>query len=304
MMTKVLVLLGLILGEGTGSPTTRAAAPPEGAGVASPSPSSADSSSASARTAAQAALAEGNRRLKDGDVAGAIGDYRRAQAVYPPAADKIEFNIAKAEEARGDEPAAAAAFDRFLAQALEIPPDYREEARNELRRLSAALGALRLAEKRPGYDVLVDGREHGKTPLDGNVWVRPGHHVITLEQDNRVLFRDDVTVASGATVQITVTIRQPDNSGDRTRTPGPAIALANPAPAAAVRPPALVTVPGPASDVHEDVNARASDHDRAPFWKRWWFWAAAGAVVAVGGTLLVIETRDTCPSGYMCKTVR
>jgi tetratricopeptide (TPR) repeat protein len=305
MITNVLVLLGLVLGEGAGPPAARAAAAPPVAGPASPSSSSGDSSSSSARTAAKAALAEGNRRLKDGDVAGAIADYRRAQAVYPPAADKLEFNIAKAEEARGDEPAAAAAFDRFLSQSLEIPPEYREEARNELRRLSGALGALRLAEKRPGYEVLVDGRQQGKTPLDRDVWVRPGHHVITLEQDDRVLFRDDVTVASGATLQITVTLRQPDDAADAARTPRPAIALANPAPAAAAQPAALVALPTPAApDVHEDVNAKTSDDRSAPLWKRWWFWAAAGAVLAAGGTLLVLETRDGCPSGYTCKPVQ
>jgi hypothetical protein len=280
-MTNVLVLLGLVLGEATAPPTGRATAAPQAAAPAS-LPGD-DSSSSSTRTAAQAALAEGNRRLKDGDVAGAI-----------------EFNIAKAEEARGDEPAAAAAFDRFLSKALQIPPEYRDEARNELRRLSAALGALRLAEKRPGYDVLVDGHEQGKTPLDRDVWVRPGHHVITVEHDNRVLFRDDVSVESGATIQVTVTIRQPDTAAHPTPAQPPTIALAEPGGAPAAQPPALVTLPTPASNAHEDVNQQASDHRSAPLWTRWWFWAAAGAVVAGGAALLVLETRDSCPSGYMC----
>src|SRR5262249_4924632 len=160
--------------------------------TAAPAVSGDGAATAAARAAAQAALADGNRHLKERDFAGAIADYRRAQAAYPPAASKIEFNIAKAQQARGNEPAAAAAFDRLPSQSLEIPPEYREEARNELHRLSAALGALRLSEKRPGYEVLVDGREQGKTPLERDVWVRPGRHVITLEQDNHVLFRDDV----------------------------------------------------------------------------------------------------------------
>jgi tetratricopeptide (TPR) repeat protein len=301
MTANIFVLLGLVLGDATAAPTGRAAAAPQAAAPASLSGD--DSSSTSARAAAQAALADGNRRLKDGDVAGAIADYRRAQAVYPPAADKIEFNIAKAEEARGDEPAAAAAFDRFLSKALQIPPEYRDEARNELRRLSAALGALRLAEKRPGYDVLVDGHERGKTPLDRDVWVRPGHHVITVEQDNRVLFRDDVIVESGATVQVTVTIRQSDTAAKPTPTRTPTLALAEPGRAPALPPPALVTLPTSASTAHDDVNQQASDHGSAPFWTRWWFWAAAGAVVAGGAALLVLETRDSCPSGYVCRMV-
>ena len=283
MVANVLAVVGLFLAEG-------------GSSVAGPG------SPSLARTAAQATLAEGNRRLKDGDVAGAIADYRRAQGLYPPAAGKIEFNIAKAEETRGDEPAAAAAFDRFLSQALEIPPAYREEARDELRRLSAALGALRLAEKRPGYEVLVDGREHGKTPLDRDVWVRPGRHVITLEQDNRVLFRDEVTVESGATVQITVTIRHPDAAETPSRTPVPAIALSNPSSSATAPPPLprLAALPTPDGPGPERMAATTSDDGRAPVWKRWWFWTAAGAVVAGSATLLILSSRDSCPSSYSC----
>jgi PEGA domain-containing protein len=305
MVANILILLGLFVAE-TGAPR-----PGPGAAAAKPvtapatpaalepapalTPVDEDAASA-ARTAAQRALADGNRRLKEGDVAGALADYRRAQTIYPPAADKIEFNIAKAEETRGDEPAAAAAFERFLSQALEIPPEYREEARNELRRLSAALGALRLAEKHPGYDVLVDGRDHGKTPLPGDVWVRPGHHVITLEQDHHVLFRDDVEVDGGGTVQVTVTIRQtasPVASPSLT-----ASALAAPAPSVTKPAGTLVASTPPAPG-----EPSGADQVGPPIWKRWWFWTAAGALVVSGAAIVLLSTRDSCPSGVSCRTV-
>lgn len=291
MFATILILFGLVLAES--GPAPRGAALP--ATTAPPvTPAGEDPSAAAARTAAQAALANGNRRLKEGDVAGAIEDYRRAQTVYPPAAGKLEFNIAKAEETRGDEPAAAAAFERFLSQALEIPPEYREEARNELRRLSAALGALRLAEKRPGYDVLVDGQDHGKTPLPGDVWVRPGHHVITLEQDHQALFRDDVEVQSGGTVEVTVTIRHTD--GAKNAVAPPLMASAPAAPAPPVRPVVILEPPAPGVP-------SATDEASAPIWKRWWFWTAAGALVASGAVILILSTRDNCPSGASCRTV-
>jgi len=288
MVASFIVILGLAASAaGDARPTPAAATP------------TADDSSkaASARRAAQAALAAGNARMKDRDFAAAIAEYRRAQTIYPPAAPKLEFNIAKAEEARGDEPAAAAAFDRFLSQSLEIPPDYREEARNELRRLSAALGALRLSEKRPGYEVLVDGREHGKTPLERDLWVRPGRHVITLEQDDRVLFRDEVEVTSGVTLQITVTIRHTDAPASTTPPPpaAPKPVLAMAAPAAPPPQPPLVA--------HHAPDSHSVDQTSAPVWKRWWFWAAAGAVIAAGTTILILSTRDNCPENFMCKSV-
>jgi len=240
-----------------------------------------------ARSAAQAALALGNKRLKDGDVAGAIEEYRRAQTIYPPSAAKLEFNIAKAEETRGDEPAAAAAYERFLSQALEIPPEYREEARNELHRLAAALGSLRLDGQRPGYAVVVDGQVQGRTPLPGDVWVRPGHHVLTLEEDNHVMFRDDVDVNSGATVEITVTIHHPRPDG----APTVVTTAVPPAPAPAPLLPANGERPA----------ARAQDEDRSIF-TRWWFWAAAAAVVAGGTTAILLGTRSDCPVAT-CKSV-
>ncbi len=288
MTAQILVLLGLVAAETDG---LRATEP--GPAVAAPSPGRGEESS-DAHAAAQAALARGNKLLKDGDITGAIDEYRRAQTIYPPAAAKLEFNIAKAEETRGDEPAAAAAFERFLSQSLEIPPEYREEARNELHRLSTALGTLKLTEKRPGYDVVVDGQVQGKTPLEGGVWVRPGHHVLTLEEDEHVMFRDDVDVSGGATVQITVTIRH-----------GEADLAAAHAPPALTPPGARADALLPSTDqmVRTQASGRDGNDDRVPVWTRWWFWAATGAVVATGATLLILGTRGSdCPASS-CKTV-
>jgi len=259
------------------------------ADTAATAPGQAGEGPADAKSAAQAALALGNKRLKDGDVAGAIEEYRRAQTIYPPSAAKLEFNIAKAEETRGDEPAAAAAYERFLSQSLEIPPEYREEARNELHRLAAALGALRLDEKRPGYEVVVDGQVLGKTPLPGDMWVRPGHHVLTLQEDNHVMFRDDVDVNSGATVEITVTIHHPRaDARPPTVVPPPPVA---PAP--------LLPASGDLSQSHPREGAR--EEDRSIF-SHWWFWAAAGVVVAAGTTAILLGTRSDCPVAT-CKSV-
>jgi len=274
MIAHVLVFFSLALaGAAPPAATAPAEATPEGP--------------ADAKTEAQAALALGNKRLKDGDVAGAIEEYRRAQIIYPPSAAKLEFNIAKAEETRGDEPAAAAAFERFLSQALEIPPEYREEARNELHRLAAALGSLRLDEKRPGYAVVVDGQVQGKTPLPGDVWVRPGHHVLTLEEDSHIMFRDDVDVSSGATVEITVRIRHPGSEGTTK-----VVTTALPPP----------ETPAPLLPANGDPSrARAREDDRSIF-TRWWFWAAAAAVVAGGTTAVLLSTRSDCPVST-CKSV-
>jgi hypothetical protein len=242
-----------------------------------------DAGEATARAAAREALADGNRRLKAGDVAAAIEAYRRAQTLYPPAAAKIEFNIAKAEEARGDTPAAAAAFERFLAQTPDLPTDFRKEASDQLARLSSGLGAVRVEQPRPGLSVVIDGQARAQTPVDRGLWVRPGRHVVTLEQGDRVLFRDSVEVAAGATARVTAPL--PASEPDSVTPPPAVLPLTAPAPP----PPSLVTAPA------EPPPAAVPEPEDRPLWKRWWFWTGIAAVVAAGTTtVLILRSRDDC----------
>lgn len=281
-----LIACGLVLAQ-VAPPSTPPAsvASPARAGEAAGAPPL-----ASARSTAQAVLAQGNQRLKDGDAAGAISEYRRAQKIYPPAAAKIEFNIAKAEQERGDQPAAAAAFERFLSQSLEISPEFRDEARNELQRLAAALGALKVAEKRPGLLVAIDGQVQGTTPLPGSLWVRPGHRVVTVNDGDKVAFRQTIEVASGATIDIDVTVRvsEPDRNAAG-KTP-PATSLAS-----------LQLTPHQTSDGSQTplVQDGPADPPSSPIWKKWWFWGA-GAAVIIAGTAAVLILANGCPDNTEC----
>ncbi len=229
--------------------------------------------------------------MKDGDAGGAIAEYRRAQSIYPPAAAKIEFNIAKAEQARGEQPAAAAAFERFLSQSLEIPPDFLEEARNELHLLASALGALKVSEKQPGLLVAIDGQVQGKTPLPGRLWVRPGHRAVTVNDGDKVAFRQTIEVASGATIDVDISVRLSQPGGSAT-TPTPrATSLAS-----------LQLAHHQGSDGIEAprIQDGPADPPRAPIWKKWWFWTAGAALIA--GTAAVLILTDRCPANTDCMT--
>jgi hypothetical protein len=250
-----------------------------------------------AHAAAQAALSAGNRRFKAGDFAGALAEYQSAKSLYPEGAAKVEFNIAKAEEALGHDDAAAEAFERFL----ELPPtnlvtalaDYREEASAALQRLSAGLGSVRLVCSREGLGVLVDEQARGKTPLPSLVRVRPGPHRVVLQDRNgERVFKEEIAVAAGDTVQVIVEL-------EPTRKPEP-LPL----------PPAPPPVDGPNPEPGIRLGPIAADGAEArPVWKRWWFWTAAGAVLAAGVTTLALtlgsSTEASCPAGVTCmyKTV-
>ena len=278
-----LIVLAVLLHDGDLQARPPRSAPNPALAVVAP-----EGTDGGARGAAREAVGEGNRLLKSGDVPGAVEAYRRAQKLYPPAAAKI----AKAEEARGDELAAAVAFERFLAQSLEIPADFREEARNELHRLSAALGTLQLAEKRPGLQVAVDGQVRAKTPVEGGLWVRPGRHVVTVEEGERVIFRDDVEVAGGGSVRVTITVATSDAGGGRGVGP-PSLTLPPPS---GLPPPSVQSDPSATAP----MAAASSESDR-PLWKRWWFWTAIGAAAVAGtATVFILKSRSDCPSGAIC----
>ena len=278
--SPLLILLGLLLHQGSAPAET--ARPP-----ASTTPAAPHAADGTARVAAREALADGNRRLKAGDLAGAIEAYHRAQSLYPPAAAKIEFNIAKAEEARGDTPGAAAAFERCLAQELELPDELRKEARDGLARLAAGLGTLRVDQERAGLSILVDGQARAQTPLEHGLWVRPGRHVVTLEKEDRVMFRDTVEIAAGTVARVGAALPPEDEGAKPT---SPPLALVPPA----TGPPALISPPAEPTTPRTDEPPSASA-DR-PIWKRWWFWTGIAAVAAAGtATVLILKARaDDC----------
>jgi len=281
-----LILFGLLLLSGTAqADTTKSTAGP-------PTAAAPEAGDGGARAAAREALADGNRRLKAGDVAAAIEAYQRAQTLYPPAAPKIEFNIAKAEEARGDTPAAAAAFERFLAQGQDLAEDFRKEARNELVRLAAGLGTLQVDQQRPGLSIVVDGQARGQTPLDHGLWVRPGRHVVTLEQGDRVMFRDSIEIAAGASARVSPVLSR-EGEGNNPVSPPPALEPLPPAP-----PPLLSQPPDPVGPKPDEPAAESGDR---PIWKRWWFWTGVAAVAAAGtATVLILRARDDCPDTAVC----
>ena len=132
--------------------------------------------------------------------------------------------------------------------------------------------------------VVVDGQARGQTPVERGLWVRPGRHVITLEQGDRVLFRDSVEVAAGASARVNATLTAPD--AETAKPPPPALALVAPTP---TNPP-LVTAPS-----EPQAPASTAEPSDRPVWKRWWFWTGIAAVAVAGAaTVLILHARNDC----------
>jgi hypothetical protein len=246
-----------------------------------------------ARADARAALAEGNRLFKGGDLAGALIAYRRAQAIYPAAAGKVDFNIGKVEEALRHEDAAAEAFERFLAQSpASTSPEFREEASAALARLSPALGRVNLLAAPEGLSIMVDGEARGRTPLAAPLWLRAGRHALSLQDGERVTFKDEIEVRAGDTAQVALAAAPPPIVIDTTAAAAPVITTAD-----RVAPGSMVGL-----DLRPVAPADAAPS--RPVWKRWWFWSGVGAAVAAGVVTSVLLsgrwTGDPCPPNVSC----
>lgn len=148
------------------------------------------------------------------------GRYREAihafqvAASLTPSAD-ISYNIARAYEEVGRRDGSPADFDeaiayyrRYLSDRVD-PPD-RAEVEGHIAELEehaasarAALvtrpttGTLVVRSVHDGARVLVDDREVGTTPLEDDIELEPGRHLLAAELEGYVPFEAEVTIEPG-----------------------------------------------------------------------------------------------------------
>ncbi|HMF44850.1 MAG TPA: PEGA domain-containing protein [Polyangia bacterium] len=232
------------------APATRAVAAP-----AQPSQAAGD------KARAQVLLSEGTAAYGRGDYAAALDKFTAAYRIFP--SPKLWFNIGQANRDLGRPVDAVAAFDRFLREAGDAPPETLSEARRSAAELKTKLGQIQVACPTDGADVTVDGKPVGSTPLGEMVWTTPGRHQVAVQHAGFSPTIEDVAVAAGKTVAIQVDLRPIDLR--------PANARADAA---------LVGGGAPGAP------------RKRPLYRRPWFWVAAGAVVAAGAATAVVISRN------------
>lgn len=227
------------------------------------------------REEAEILLRAGNALHDRGNYRGALGNYHEARRIFP--SYKIDFNIGVTLMAMGRAIQAAQQFERFLLTARRVAePAMKREAQRRLDRLRSRLGSVVVVCPVPGAVVAVEGAEVGRTPLEGRLYLQPGAYSITITAEGRRPFRQQLTPGAGSLLTVFVPWRR-----------GAAPPLPVPAYNARTRRDAApaVTAPAPAP-------APAPERRAGPFYTRWWFWTAVGAVVAGGVTAAVVVTRE------------
>lgn len=148
-------------------------------------------------------LEAGNARLEQGDIAGAIAEYRAGHALFPRA--NFLFNIGGAELRRGGLVEAAEAFAAVLARP-ETTPEVAAQAREELVKVEEQLTRLELKVDPLGHGagaaLTVDGQARGKLPLHQPLRLLPGVHDVRASKPGYRPFQRQVTGQPGATISL------------------------------------------------------------------------------------------------------
>jgi hypothetical protein len=154
---------------------------------------------------AQVLLKEGARLYERGDLAAALEKFNQAYAEY--ASPKLLFNIGQASRDLHLFAEAMGAFERFLAEATDVPPDMEEEARRSVAELRVNLGRLHIECATTGAEISVDGKIVGRAPLRDLIWETPGKHQITAKHPDTTPAVEDVEVVVGSVQNVVIQLQ-------------------------------------------------------------------------------------------------
>lgn len=216
-----------------------------------------------AKTRAQALLTEGAVLYENGDAAGALEKFNAAYRAFP--SPKLWLNIGQAHRDLGHPVRALEAFERFIAEVDDPPPEALAETQHLVAELQAQLGRVIVECPTAGAELLLDGRAVGVLPLGRPIWTTAGKHRLTVRKRGYVAAVDDIEVTAGRTQKRTMRLLMIDMTKDVPTSPG----LAQTGRAAAPSAP----------QIQPDV-----------FYRRWQFWTVMGGVLMVGAVIAIVSS--------------
>jgi PEGA domain-containing protein/tetratricopeptide repeat protein len=235
-----------------------AAAKPPGAAAATTTPKPPGAANAAAPNPTQSApSAPAGQSNADTEKARALwyrgveafraGDYEAARVAFEqcyklmPKTDVLR-NLSISELESGHYVSGA----RHLSQLLKSPEALNDKARKEaekrLAQAEAQVGRLAIVVDVTGADVVVDGVNVGKSPLDGSVYVEPGQHVLLVSKQGYPTEQRQLFALAGVAIPVEVSL----DALRRKQEQAALATSAQPAPVAPVQPPP--DLPEPESD--------------------------------------------------------
>jgi hypothetical protein len=215
---------------GAAPPDTEAPAKPDTA--AAPKPD---------LNAAKTLYANGEKKFKAQDYAGAVGDFRAANDIK--STPQAERYIGLCEDKLGHFQEATSWYDKFLVHVPDKMGAQGDELRRRETEIRAMAGKVHIESNPAGATVTIDGAEQPThAPLD--VDLNPGPHAIHFAEDGRLPTDKQLDVTFASTQTLTVDLEAPPPPPEPPPPPPPPVAEAPPP---APPPPAPPPPPPPRS---------------------------------------------------------
>lgn len=200
--------------------------------------------------------------VHDGDLKGALIEFKRAYAVSPNY--RVLYNLGQVANALGRYTEAQDYFQRYLNDGQdEIATERKRDVEAHLSKLAGRIATLVLSTNVPGAEIFVDDVSVGTSPLQGPVKVSSGTRTIAAITHGRPRVSQVVDVVGGDTVALQLSFPQ-----------------------AAELPPAPTPPPAPLASVQpQSPEARGGN-------PALWLGITSGALLVGAGVMGYLTVRD------------
>lgn len=139
------------------------------------------------------------------------GKYEEARVAFAecyqlmPKSDVLR-NLSISELHSGHYVDAARHLTQLLASPGELPEKVREEANNRLAQAQAQIGQLAITVDVPGAEIRIDDQVIGTSPLEGNWYIEPGQHQISVSKQGYPVEERQVFALAGVSIPVSVSL--------------------------------------------------------------------------------------------------
>jgi hypothetical protein len=141
------------------------------------------------------------------------GNYDEARLAFAecyalmPKSDVLR-NLSISEIQSGHYVSAARHLTLLLAAPGELSGKVREEAAQRLAQAEAEIGQLSISVDVPGAEIAVDGAVVGRSPLEGNWYIEPGQHEVTVSKPGYPSETRQVFALAGVAIPVNVSLEE------------------------------------------------------------------------------------------------
>ena len=149
----------------------------------------------------------GIESYRDGDLATALIEFKRAYAAAP--SFRLLYNLGQVATELRDYPAAERYFTQYLEESRGKPDDARKQSvEGELAKVRMRIATLKIHSDMDGAEVLIDDVLVGKTPLSEPIRIGTGSRRISARLAGHAPLTQIIDAASGETVDLELHFEQ------------------------------------------------------------------------------------------------